>query len=137
MNPAEQSTEPTVKELRHFALVIAIGFIVIFGFFIPWIRSSGWPIWPWILGAVMVAWSYIHAPSLKPLYHLWMKFGAIMHRIMNPLILGLVFFLMFVPIGILMRKISGDPMRRDLDEDADSFRVDSTNPPSEQMEKPF
>jgi len=66
-----------------------------------------------------------------------MKFGAIMHRIMNPLILGLVFFLMFVPIGILMRKISGDPMRRDLDEDADSFRVDSTNPPSEQMEKPF
>lgn len=131
------ATVPTTRELRNFAFVIAGGFILIFGLLVPWLRGVSFPWWPWLLGLVMIVWAFVHSPSLSPLYRAWMKLGEIMHRIVNPIILGIVFFGMFVPIGFLKRYFSGDAMRRELDEETDSFRVTSEETPTEQMEKPF
>jgi hypothetical protein len=53
----------------------------------------------------------IFRPSLlKPLNKLWMMFGYLMGRIMNPLIMGVIFFLMITPIAIVTRFFKRDEL---------------------------
>ena len=52
------------------------------------------------------------APSvLRPLNIVWFRFSLLLHRIVNPIVLGLMFCLAIVPFGVVMR-IFRDPMRR-------------------------
>lgn len=125
------------QELRKFAIVLSAAFVVIFGLFIPWLFSSGFPRWPWILAVALIGCAVFFPQRLNPVHKAWAKFGEFIHRIMNPLILGIVFFLLFLPLGFVMRKLKGDPMKRDLEPDADSYRISPENTPIEQMEKPF
>ena len=52
------------------------------------------------------------APTvLRPLNLLWMKFGLLLHRIVNPLIMGVLFFGVFTPMGVSMRFFGADLLR--------------------------
>jgi hypothetical protein len=71
------------------------------------------PTVPWLaLGAgTVLATISLTAPSfLKPLTILWFKFGLLLHRIVNPVVMFATFALVFVPAGMLMR-IWRDPLR--------------------------
>ncbi len=68
---------------------------------------------PWLaLGiAVGLAAMSLIAPSLlKPLNILWFRFGLLLHRIVNPVVMFAIFALVFVPAGMIMR-IWRDPLR--------------------------
>jgi hypothetical protein len=58
---------------------------------------------------------------LSPMNALWGRFGLLMHRVTNPVLMGLVFFLTIVPTGLVLRLLQKDPMQRRLDEDKDSY----------------
>ena len=49
----------------------------------------------------------------------------------------LMFYGMFMPIGLVMRLFGKDGMARKLDEAAESYRVESAKPPAKNLEKPF
>jgi hypothetical protein len=52
------------------------------------------------------------APGLlRPLNSLWMKFGLLLHRIVNPVIMGALFFGVFTPYGLTMRLFGADLLR--------------------------
>lgn len=42
---------------------------------------------------------------LNPLNHLWTLFGALLHAIMSPVILAVLFYLVFMPIGLALRLV--------------------------------
>jgi len=123
--------------LRKFGLVTAAAFVVIFGLFLPWLFSFKMPIWPWILAAVLVGMALLAPDALGPVYKIWMKFALLLNKITTPLILGIIFFLVFFPAGILMKLFRGDPMKREIEPDSESYRVESKNPESSRMENPF
>lgn len=52
----------------------------------------------------------IRANILKPLNKLWMKFGLILGKIINPIVMGIIYFFIFSPIGILMRLFGRDEL---------------------------
>lgn len=54
--------------------------------------------------------SFLHPSLLKPLNWLWWKFGLLLHRIVSPVVMFLIFALVFVPAGMIMR-IWRDPLR--------------------------
>lgn len=60
---------------------------------------------------------------LRPLNILWMKFGLLLSRIVNPLVMGLLFFLVFLPIGIVLRLSGKDPLRLRRDPQAASYWI--------------
>jgi len=123
--------------LRKFGLVTAAAIVVIFGLFLPWLFSFGMPIWPWIIAGLLAAWAIFAPDTLGPFYKLWMKFALLLNKITTPIILGIIFFLVFFPAGLLMRFFRGDPMNRELDEEAATYRVDSKNVDTKRMENPF
>lgn len=125
------------KGLRHFGLTMGGVLVALFGLAIPYIASlDSWPRWPWLLGGLFAAWGLLAPTTLKSFYTMWMKFGLLLNRVMTPLILGLVFYLLVCPTAVFFRLFGGDPMGKQLDE-RKSFRTTSQKPPRSHMEKPF
>ena len=53
----------------------------------------------------------INAKILLPLNKLWMKFGILLGMIVSPIIMGIIYFGIFTPIGIIMRLAGRDELR--------------------------
>ncbi len=124
------------KGLREFALVSSAVIVGLFGLLLPWLFDLGWPTWPWILAAILVVLGLISPMALRPVYKVWMRFGLILSSITTPVIMGLVFFLVITPTGLIRRLLSGDPMTRSFN-DGESYRVASKKAPAKNMERPF
>lgn len=84
--------------------------------------------WSLALAAFFLAAAYLFPNSLTPLNRLWTTFGLLLHHIVNPLIMGLLFFLTVTPIGLVMRLLGKDPLRLKLDRAAKSYWIERTPP---------
>ena len=111
----------TSKELsnRTFGLIFAAIFLLIALF--PLIKQGEPRIWALAVAAFFAASSLAIPKLLTPLNHLWAKFGQLMHKFTNPLLMGLVFFLTVLPTGIVLKILGKDPMRRKKDPQAKSY----------------
>jgi Saxitoxin biosynthesis operon protein SxtJ len=125
------------KGLREFGLVTGAAIVVLFGLFFPWILDLDWPAWPWAIAAPLWLLALIRPAWLRGIYRVWMRFGLLMSRLMTPLLLGIVFFVMIAPIAMVRRLMGKDSMHRTLDPNQDSYRVQSTKSPREKLERPF
>ena len=131
-------TETTPKMLRSFGLMMASVIVVLFGLLLPWIFESGYPTWPWIVAALFAAFGLVYPKALGPVYKIWMKFGHVMGWINTHIILGFVFYLIFAPLGLVMRLFGKDFLKRRYQPNEQSYRVSrSEEIKPEDMEKPF
>jgi hypothetical protein len=126
----------SIKELRKFGLVTGAMLILFFDLLIPWIWGVAMPKWPLIAAAILAAMALIFPASLRPVYTVWMRFADALGWVNTRIILSVIFFLLFFPAGMIMR-LFNDPMRRKLDESADSYRIPSNAPKPENMERPY
>jgi hypothetical protein len=131
-----QTAAPTRKELRSFGLMTGAIVAALFGLFLPWLLSRAFPLWPWVVAGLLGGLGLLVPAGLGPVYRLWMKFGHVMGAINTRLILGLLFYGIFTPVGLLMRLFRWDPMRR-RQREAGSYRVASGARSPKHMEKPF
>ena len=136
MSHATSQAAPDKSELRKFGFIFGAGLVLIFGLFFPWLLERPWPAWPFIAGGILATLALVFPLGLKPLYIAWMKFGHVAGWINTRIILGLVFFTVFLPFGLIMR-LFNDPMKRKLDDASTSYRVPSHSSPRDQMERPF
>jgi hypothetical protein len=125
------------KGLREFGLTTGAAVVVIFGLFFPWLLDLDWPLWPWLIAAVFWSLALLQPLWLRWIYRAWMHFGLLASRVMTPLVLGIVFFVMITPMAMIMRLMGKDPLRRALDRNQESYRVQSTKSPDEKLERPF
>jgi hypothetical protein len=82
-------------------------------------------IWPWSggLAALFLAAALIRPAMLNPLNRIWLKFGLLLHRIVNPVIMALLFFGTVLPTGLVMRALGKDLLRLKRQPDADSYWI--------------
>ncbi|MBL8341498.1 MAG: hypothetical protein JNL30_08520 [Rubrivivax sp.] len=111
---------------RSFGFVFAVVFVII-GLW-PLLSSRG-PRW-WslaiALGFAVVA---VALPRLlAPLNRVWMKFGLLLAAVISPIALGILFYVVFTPIGLLMRLFGKDPLKLARDQDATSYWVPRAPP---------
>jgi len=140
MSTEPKITEVTKSDLRKFGFIMGGMFALIFGLIFPWIgdkTKDTWPIWPFIVMAVFWAIALVAPQILRPVNHIWIKIGNVLGFINSRIILGLMFFLMFFPIGMLLKVFGKDSMDRKLDKDADTYRKLSKVRNKEHLEKPF
>ena len=125
------------KTLRNFSFTSAVIVALLFGLIVPWLRDYGWPRWPWFLSGALLLTGLIVPGALRPVYTVWMKFGHFMGRVNSAIILTAVFFIIFTPIGLIMRVIHRDSLKRKLKKDTESYRVQSEPSKRENLERPF
>ena len=125
------------KGLRDFGLTFGAAIVIIFGLLLPWLLELDWPAWPWIFAAPLWLLALVQPMWLRWTYRAWMGFGLLANRVMTPLVLGIVFFVMISPMAMVRRLRGKDPMQRTLDPNQESYRIKSTKSPKEKLEKPF
>jgi len=116
---------------RSFGVVFAVVFGLIA--FLPLI--GGHPLRLWSVGvAVVFALLAFGAPQvLAPLNRLWLKLGLLLHKIVNPIVLGIMFYLVVTPTGLIMRWLGKDPLRLKRDAGARSYWI-AREPPGPKPE---
>ena len=129
--------ELDARGLRDFALKMSAVVAVLFGVILPWLFEFAYPLWPWIFAVVFVAWGFVAPATLRPVYRGWMRVGMAVGIVNSKIILGLMFYVIILPAGLIMRVFRGDPMARRLHTDEASYRVKSTLTRREHLEKPY
>ncbi|SJZ89910.1 hypothetical protein SAMN02745126_02771 [Enhydrobacter aerosaccus] len=122
---------------RGFGLVFAGFFALVSG--LSWWRGhAGWH-WTLPLAVAFLLVALVYPRILNPLNRLWLKFGLLLYKVVNPIVLGLLFFLTITPIGLLMRAGGKDFLRLKLDRGARSYWIDRTppGPPPQSMRNQF
>ena len=134
---AEKIPELDRKGLREFGLTTGLIIAGLFGLLLPWVFEKGFPLWPWVTFAVLGLWALIAPNSLQPVYRLWMRLGLAIGRITTPIVLGVVFYLVIMPMGLVRRVFGLDSMARNLDEEASTYRVATRQKAIKNLEKPY
>ena len=124
------------KGLREFGLTTGAIVAALFGLFFPWLLDRPWPVWPWAVFGVLGLWGLIAPMSLRPVYTTWMRFGLLMSKIMTPLVMGIVFYLVVTPMALVMKVLGKDYMARHFDDSA-SYRVPSQKTDAESLKRPY
>ncbi|MFB3076443.1 MAG: SxtJ family membrane protein [Lysobacterales bacterium] len=125
------------KGLRNFALSTGAVFVALFGMFFPWLLDRSYPVWPWVVFAILALVGLLLPEYLRPVHYWWMRLALLISKVTTPIVLGVVFFFVFVPFGLVAKILGKDPMKRKLDDTIDSYRVDSEPSAREDLENPY
>jgi hypothetical protein len=134
---ARSLDNPDTRDLREFAAILGFGLPLAFGLAIPFFGSGVYPVWPWVIGIVFLGWGAIRPASLRPLLLAWLRVARAVARVATPIILALTWMVAIVPTGLIMRMLRKDPMFRDWEPDAETYRRPSEVRPSSHQERPF
>jgi hypothetical protein len=97
--------------------------------------------WTWWLGAglAFALFGLVWPGALHPLNRAWLLLGLMLHKIVNPIVMALLFFSTITPVGFLMRLCGKDPMRLRRDKAVASYWIarEPPGPPAESMRNQF
>ena len=97
------------REGRKFGLTVGTAF-VLFGGIALW-RGGELPAQVlWGLGGVLILGAVLLPARLKPVERIWMAMALQISRVMTPVVMGIVYFLVLTPIAVLVRKTKGNPL---------------------------
>jgi hypothetical protein len=125
-----------VKELRKFGLIVGGIFLVIGVWPFVW-RGGDIRVWALGIGVILVPLGLIAPGVLGPIFRIWMKIGHVLGLINTKIILGILFFGLITPMGLVMRLFGWDSMRRALVRDAQTYRVIRQPRPRSHMTRQF
>ena len=112
---------------RSFGIVFCIVFLIIA--FYPIINGETARIWSIIVSLIFLLLGSFNSKILTPLNKIWFKFGLLLGRIISPIIMGIIFFLVVTPIGFTMRIIGKDLLNLKFNK-GKSYWVEKTGPKS-------
>jgi hypothetical protein len=127
--------ENTKKQHRSFALMVG-GIFVVIGLW-PLIHSEGIRLWAVILGSVLMVLGVLVPGRLGPIYKAWMAVGYVLGWVNTRLILGVIYYGLLTPMGLVMRLWGRDAMRLRNDHGASTYRVVRAPRPRAHMLRQF
>ncbi len=111
---------------RSFGLVFSAVFLLLGAW--PWVFGGQIRVWSLIAAAAFFATAMVRPALLAPLNRLWTQFGLLLHRIVSPVVLGIMFFAVITPMGLVRRMLHADPLHLRFDRQAPSYWVERTPP---------
>lgn len=128
ISPIETQREEELKlsSERSFGIVMAAFFAIVGGFPLLYWNAPRW--WSLAIAAGFAVLAFAKPSILAPANRLWMRFGLLLHTIVNPVIMALVFFVTVVPIGVAMRLMGKDLLRLRLDRETPSYWIERRPP---------
>ena len=91
---------------RSFGIVFFIVFLIISLY--PLLNNENLRIWSLVISLIILILGLVNSKLLTPLNKIWFKFGLFLGKLVSPLIMGIIFFLVVTPIGLIMRILGKD-----------------------------
>lgn len=102
--------------------------------------SGGHPILALLgIGLLLLVIAAAMPKLLSPFNRLWFEFGLLLHKLISPLVLGLIYLTSVAPVGLLMRMCGKDPLRRRFDPELRSYWIprDPPGPQTDSLPRQF
>ena len=112
---------------KSFGIVFFFVFLLIS--FYPLLNNESVRIWSLVISVIFLILGLLNSSLLLPLNKLWFKFGIFLGKIISPIIMGIIFFLVVTPIGLIMRLLGKDVLNLKLS-DYKSYWIEKTGPKS-------
>ena len=119
--------EIKISSNRSFGIVFFIVFLLIALY--PLLKGSDLRIWSLVISFVFLVLGLINSKILTSLNRLWFKFGLLLGRFISPLIMGIIFFVVVTPIGIMMRLLKKDLLNLKYNK-KETYWIDKSGPKS-------
>jgi len=127
---------PTPKDLRQFGLIVG----GIFGLIAFWplvVREEAIRLWALAASGALMVPALLAPKVLRPVHHVWMKVGHVLGWINTRILLGIVFYGIVTPLGVLSRLIGKDSLGLRTGTQTETYRRIKTARPVSHMRYPF
>ena len=98
--------EIKISSNRSFGIVFFVFFFIIAIY--PLINSGDIRIWSLIIAVVFLALALINSKLLTPLNKIWFKFGIFLGNFIAPIVMGIIYFMVVTPTGLIMKMLGKD-----------------------------
>ena len=123
---AQEYTKVEVGSSRSFGFVFAAVFLIIALF--PLWGGGTVRLWSLLIAVAFASIALLVPKILQPLNLLWFKFGMLLGRVVNPLVMLIIYIITIVPIGLIMRAMRKDLLRMKLEASEDSYWIERAPP---------
>jgi hypothetical protein len=124
------------KQLRSFGFIVGF-MIAAIGIWPLIVRGANPRWWALVLAAFLILPAAIYPPVLAWPHKGWMWIGHVLGWINTRIILGVIFYLIVTPIGVIRHWLGKDPMGRRLSPELDSYRIIRTPRPPSHLTKQY
>ena len=119
--------EIKISSNRSFGIVFFIVFLLIALY--PLLKDNDLRIWSLVISFIFLILGLINSKILTPLNRLWFKFGLLLGKFISPLVMGIIFFVVVTPIGIIMRLLKKDLLNLKYNK-KETYWIDKSGPKS-------
>ena len=112
---------------KSFGIVFFVVFLLISLY--PLLNNENIRFWSLIVSIIFLVLGILNSSLLSPLNKLWFKFGIFLGKIISPIIMGIIYFLVVTPIGLIMRLLGKDVLNLKYN-DYKSYWIKKTGPKS-------
>ena len=119
--------EIKISSNRSFGIVFFIVFLIISLY--PLAYNGEIRLWSLVISLIFLILGLINSKILLPLNKIWFKFGIFLGKIISPLIMGIIFFLVVTPIGFIMRIFGKDVLKLKYNKN-ESYWIEKNGPKS-------
>ena len=119
--------EIKISSNKSFGIVFFIVFLLIALY--PLLKDNDLRIWSLVISFIFLILGLINSKILTPLNRLWFKFGLLLGKFISPLIMGIIFFIVVTPIGIIMRLLKKDLLNLKYNK-KETYWIDKSGPKS-------
>ena len=116
-----------ISSNRSFGIVFFVVFLLISLY--PITQNEDLRIWSLVISIIFLILGLLNSKVLTPLNKIWFKFGLLLGKILSPFIMGIIFFTVVTPIGILMRFLNKDLLNLKFNQNK-SYWIEKTGPKS-------
>ena len=116
-----------ISSNRSFGIVFFVVFLLIALY--PFTYGGEIRIWSLIISLIFLILGLFNSIILSPLNKIWFKFGLFLGKIVSPLIMGIIFFLVVTPIGFIMRLLGKDVLNLKYNKNK-SYWIEKSGPKS-------
>ncbi len=133
----DQDTAARPSSNRTFGLVFAVFFVLVA--LLPLLRGHAVRLWALPLSALFLLAALVAPKALALLNRAWTALGTLLHAVINPIVLGILFYLVFTPFGWVLRRLGKDFLRLRPAPDAQTYWIarQPPGPPPESMSRQF
>jgi len=115
-----------ISSNRNFGLVFFVVFLIVSLW--PLINSGPIRIWSVTISLIFLVLGLMNSKMLTPLNKLWFKFGLILGALIAPIVMGLIFFLVVTPIGLVLKLFGKDLLNKKYKSKKNTYWIKRDNP---------
>ena len=110
-----------ISSNRSFGIVFFLFFLILFLW--PLTKDQEVKIWLLIVSVIFLGLGLINSKLLTPLNKIWFKFGILLGKFISPIVMGIVFFLVVTPTGLIMRLIGSNLLALKKDNNKNTYWI--------------